>query len=69
MMREIIAPINSQIVEIKKMYESTKKLAEEVAGSVGDFKNMTERGETMKRGGNPNASFQHIEESFGNYKV
>jgi len=70
MMREIIGPINSQIAEIKKMYEGTKKLAEEAAGSVSNYRTMVERGETAKMSSNPNAlqSFERMQESFGNYK-
>jgi len=70
MMREIIGPINAEIAQIKKMYEGTKKLAEEAAGSVSNYRTMVERGETAKMSGNPNTlqSFEKMQESFGNYK-
>lgn len=53
------------------MYEGTKKLAEEVAGSVGNYRTMVERGETEKMSSPQKlqAYEQSLKESFGNYKV
>jgi hypothetical protein len=65
LMREIIGPINSQIAEIKKMYEGTKKLAEEVAGSVGNYRGETEKMSSPQK---LQAYEQSLKESFGNYK-
>ena len=52
------------------MYEGTKKLAEEVAGSVGNYRTMVERGETEKMSSPQKllAYEQSLKESFGNYK-
>ena len=80
MVKEIIGPINNQvnnfssflklfsfvnqIVEIKKIYEQTRGLAEEVANSVGAYKKLLETGQ-----GTSNESMANVQKSLSNFQV
>jgi len=52
------------------MYESTKKLAEDVAHSVGNYRTMVEKNELSIKDPQMYESYQrNIQSTFGDYKV
>jgi len=52
------------------MYEGTKKVAQDVAQSVGNYKTMMERNDANTMNPQMYESYQRsVQDSFGNYKV